>query len=68
MAIVKKALVALAVAGTIPLAVAGTAYADIPFNQQVNGNATYYTDAGHGACGTQINAATDYLVVVSPSY
>ncbi|QUQ67234.1 cysteine/serine endopeptidase inhibitor [Kutzneria sp. CA-103260] len=68
MAIVKKALVALAVAGTIPLAVAGTAYADIPFNQPVNGNATYYDSVGYGACGTQINAGTDYLVAVSPSY
>ena len=68
MSTLKKALVTLAVAGTIPLAVAGTAYADIPFNQQVNGNATYYDSAGYGSCGTQINAATDYLVAVSPAY
>ena len=26
---------------------------------------TYYTDAGYGACGTQINAATQLLAAVS---
>jgi len=63
-----KALGVLAAAVALPLTVTGTAYADIPFNQPINGNATYYNDAGFGACGTPINAATEMLVAVSASY
>jgi expansin (peptidoglycan-binding protein) len=43
----------------------GTAFADIPIGQQMNGNMTYYTDSGYGACGTPIDASTQYLVAVS---
>jgi len=43
----------------------GTAFADIPVGVQQNGNMTYYTDSGCGACGTQIDASTQYLVAVS---
>jgi hypothetical protein len=37
----------------------------IPFDQIQYGTATYYSDAGYGACGSYINAATDMLVAVS---
>jgi expansin (peptidoglycan-binding protein) len=56
---VAAAMVALLVFG------AGSAFADIPIGQQQNGNMTYYTDAGYGACGTQIDASSQYLVAVS---
>ncbi|KAK0401010.1 hypothetical protein QR680_015555 [Steinernema hermaphroditum] len=36
--------------------------------QPVNGDFTYYNDAGYGACGTQINAGTEDLVAVSSTY
>jgi expansin (peptidoglycan-binding protein) len=56
-----------AVAGAVLLlgVGAGVAYADIPVGQPQNGNMTYYTDAGYGACGTQIDASTQLLVAVS---
>ncbi|WP_198679487.1 cysteine/serine endopeptidase inhibitor [Thermomonospora amylolytica] len=63
-----RALVTAAAAMAMPLAVQGTAHADIPFGQPINGNATYYNDAGYGACGTQINAATEMLAAVSAAY
>ena len=63
-----KSLGVLAAAITIPLVVTGTAYADIPFGQPINGNSTYYNDSGYGACGTQIDAATQVLVAVSAAY
>ncbi|MFE7565194.1 cysteine/serine endopeptidase inhibitor [Kitasatospora sp. NPDC057500] len=47
---------------------AGTASAAIPVNQPMTGKATYYNDAGYGACGTQINAATQLLVAVSHTW
>ncbi|GAA2828766.1 hypothetical protein GCM10010441_61530 [Kitasatospora paracochleata] len=47
---------------------AGTASAAIPVNKPMNGTATYYDDAGFGACGTQINAATQLLVAVPHSW
>eukprot|EP01132_Coremiostelium_polycephalum_P008557 gene8557-10525_t len=34
----------------------------VPFGQVFTGTASYYNDAGYGACGTQINAATQLLV------
>lgn len=58
----------LAVAATLPLLLAGTASADIPIGQPVSGNATYYDDAGYGACGTQIDAATQLLVAAPAAY
>jgi expansin (peptidoglycan-binding protein) len=60
-------LAVLATATFFPLTIAQTAYA-IPFDQPIQGNATYYNDAGYGACGTQINAATEMLVAVSYTY
>jgi len=43
----------------------GCAFGQIAWNQQFNGDFTYYNDAGYGACGTQINAATQMLVAIS---
>lgn len=63
-----KALGVLAAAVALPMTVTGTAYADIPFDQPMNGNATYYDDQGYGACGTWLNAATEMLVAVPASY
>ncbi|SMD27096.1 cysteine/serine endopeptidase inhibitor [Kibdelosporangium aridum] len=63
-----KALGVLAAAVALPLAVNGTAYADIPFDRPINGNATYYDNSGYGACGTWVNAATEMLVAVPASY
>jgi hypothetical protein len=58
------------VAGTMAIlafgpAPAGAAAATIPFGQNQVGIATFYNDAGYGACGTPINAATEMLVAVS---
>ncbi|MER6304419.1 cysteine/serine endopeptidase inhibitor [Kitasatospora sp. NPDC001539] len=47
---------------------AGSASAAIPINKPMTGKATYYNDAGYGACGTQINAATQMLVAVPRSW
>ncbi len=63
-----KSLAVLAAAATLPLTTSGTAWADIPFDQPINGRATYYNDAGFGACGTQINAATQLLVAAPAAY
>ncbi|MCG6495484.1 cysteine/serine endopeptidase inhibitor [Kitasatospora sp. A2-31] len=53
----------LAAAALIALT-AGSASAAIPINKPMSGKATYYNDAGFGACGTQINAANQMLVAV----
>ncbi|MET8622593.1 cysteine/serine endopeptidase inhibitor [Kitasatospora sp. NPDC004669] len=53
----------LAAAALIALT-AGSAGAAIPINKPMAGKATYYADAGYGACGTQINASTQMLVAV----
>ena len=58
----------LAAVVVVPMVLAGTAYADIPFGQPINGNSTYYNDAGYGACGTPIDASSQLLVAVSYSY
>lgn len=50
-----KALGALASAAALAFAFTGTASA-------VDGTASYYNDTGYGACGTWINAATEWLV------
>lgn len=63
-----KSFGVLAAAAVLPLTMSGTAWADIPFDQPVNGRATYYNDAGFGACGTQINAATQMLVAAPAAY
>jgi ricin-type beta-trefoil lectin protein/rare lipoprotein A (RlpA)-like double-psi beta-barrel protein len=66
---VRKAVLAaaagiVAVLGSGP-GVADAATATIPFGQPQVGTATFYNDAGYGACGTPINAATEMLVAVS---
>lgn len=43
----------------------GPAAADVPIGQPMSGEMTYYNDVGYGACGTQIDASTQYLVAVS---
>ncbi|HEY2699843.1 MAG TPA: cysteine/serine endopeptidase inhibitor [Pseudonocardiaceae bacterium] len=58
----------LAAVVIVPVALAGTAYADIPFGQPINGNSTYYNDAGYGACGTPIDASSQLLVAVPTAY
>ena len=50
-----KVLGAIASAAVLSFVFSGTASA-------VSGTASYYNDAGYGACGTKINAATELLV------
>ncbi|MET9399922.1 cysteine/serine endopeptidase inhibitor [Kitasatospora sp. NPDC002965] len=59
--------VPLAAAALVALS-AGTASAAIPINKPVKGKATYYNDAGYGACGSRIDAATQMLVAVSHTW
>ncbi|MDQ1295868.1 MAG: hypothetical protein QG608_3755 [Actinomycetota bacterium] len=42
--------------------------ATIPLDRVVTGKATYYNDAGYGACGTRIDANSQMLVAVSHTY
>ncbi|TKR67116.1 hypothetical protein L596_023318 [Steinernema carpocapsae] len=44
------------------------AFGGFTIGQTINCDFTYYNDAGFGACGTQINAATQNLVAVAPPY
>ncbi|MEU6972177.1 cysteine/serine endopeptidase inhibitor [Kitasatospora aureofaciens] len=57
----------LAAAALIALT-AGSASAAIPVNKPMSGKATYYNDAGYGACGTRINASDQMLVAVSHTW
>lgn len=59
---------ALLAAGSLAVLGAGPAFADIPVGQPVDGTATFYTDAGYGACGTPIDASRDMLAAVPASY
>jgi hypothetical protein len=61
---VRKAGLAVA-AGVMAVLGPVAAQAAVPIGQNQVGVATYYNDAGYGACGTQINAATEMLVAVS---
>ena len=66
---IARALCAVAAtAGALTVLGAGPDAADIPIGQPISGTSTYYNDAGYGACGTQINAATDWLVAVPAAY
>jgi chitodextrinase len=47
---------------------AAPAHAAIPVGQPRTGSMTYYNDAGYGACGTQIDASSQYLVAVSAAW
>ncbi|MEV4639046.1 cysteine/serine endopeptidase inhibitor [Actinoplanes sp. NPDC049548] len=42
--------------------------ATIPVGKSQTGKATYYDDAGYGACGTEIKAATQSFVAVSHTW
>lgn len=55
----------LAGAAAFLLFTSGTASAAIPIGQPMTGEMTYYNDVGYGACGTPIDASTQYLVAVS---
>ncbi|MCO6006855.1 RlpA-like double-psi beta-barrel domain-containing protein [Actinoallomurus purpureus] len=59
---------ALAGAAILTILGSGTAFADIPFGQPINGKATWYNDAGYGACGTLIDASSQMLAAVSYAY
>ncbi|MGW4380641.1 cysteine/serine endopeptidase inhibitor [Kitasatospora sp. NPDC004531] len=59
--------VPLAAAALLALS-AGPAGAAIPINTPMTGKATYFTDTGYGACGTQINAGTQLLVAVPAAW
>jgi expansin (peptidoglycan-binding protein) len=61
----RRSIVVGAVAAVLVLLAGNPANAAIPVGQTFTGKATYYDDAGYGACGTLINAATDNLVAVS---
>ncbi|GAA2532036.1 hypothetical protein Ahu01nite_096220 [Winogradskya humida] len=65
MLFVRKAALAVAAGLTAVVALAAPAAAAIPIGETQTGTTTYYNDAGYGACGTQINAATEMLVAVS---
>ncbi|GAA1715340.1 cysteine/serine endopeptidase inhibitor [Fodinicola feengrottensis] len=58
----------LAIAVAFVAATASPASASIPIGQPINGISTWYNDAGYGACGTQLNAATDWLVAAPYAY
>jgi hypothetical protein len=58
---------ALVIAGVVST-FANAATTGIPIGQTMTGKATYYNDAGYGACGTAINAATESLVAVSHTW
>ena len=52
--------------GAMLLFVSGTGPASaVPIGESRTGKMTWYDDTGYGACGTQINAATEDLVAVS---
>ncbi|BBA98951.1 hypothetical protein RVR_5366 [Actinacidiphila reveromycinica] len=55
----------LAGASALVLLATGPAAADVPIGQSMTGEMTYYNDAGYGACGTPIDASSQYLVAVS---
>ncbi|MFJ1767403.1 cysteine/serine endopeptidase inhibitor [Amycolatopsis sp. NPDC088138] len=63
-----KSFGVLAAAVMLSSAATGTAWADIPFDQPITGNATYYTDVGYGACGTQIDASAQLLAAAPAAY
>jgi hypothetical protein len=39
-----------------------------PFGQPMSGNMTWYNDVGNGACGYAVDASSQLLVAVSPSW
>ena len=61
--VVAGATLSLAAALVVGVRVANAA--TVPIGQPMTGKMTFYNDVGFGACGTQINAATENLVAVS---
>jgi hypothetical protein len=62
---------AVALIGGIAAGVAtagASATTTIPFGLPITGTATYYNDAGFGACGTPIDASSQLLVAVPAAY
>jgi hypothetical protein len=57
-------LMVSAVAGAVFTSSSASA-ASIPIGQTMTGKATYYNDAGYGACGSPIDASRESLVAVS---
>ncbi|AEW99378.1 cysteine/serine endopeptidase inhibitor [Streptantibioticus cattleyicolor] len=55
-------------AAALAVLTAGPAFAGIPFGQPMSGRATWYDDAGYSACGTPIDASTQPIVAVGPSW
>lgn|GEM_PF-5447327 len=55
----------VACAAALVLLGGGPAVAAVPIGQPMTGEMTYYNDVGYGACGTPIDASTQYLVAVS---
>ncbi|MGA5899220.1 cysteine/serine endopeptidase inhibitor [Streptomyces venetus] len=57
---------------TLAAAVLGVAQASpasaVPIGKVRQGKATYYNDAGTGACGKPLDASTQMLVAVSPKW
>lgn len=64
MSTIRNSLKVLSATVALFVALATTAGA----TTQIAGTATYYNDAGYGACGTQINAATEMLVAIPAAY
>ncbi len=52
-------------ASALLLLAGGPAAAAVPIGQPMSGEMTYYNDVGYGACGTPIDASSQYLVAVS---
>ncbi|EGC33310.1 hypothetical protein DICPUDRAFT_92439 [Dictyostelium purpureum] len=50
------------------LALGGLAFSNALPSGPISGVASYYNDAGTGACGTPINARTDMIVAIPTSY
>ncbi|HEV2376808.1 MAG TPA: cysteine/serine endopeptidase inhibitor [Streptosporangiaceae bacterium] len=57
-----------AAAASVALISSATASTGIPIGRPMKGSMTFYNNAGFGACGTQINAATQMLVAVSHAW
>ncbi|WP_203794920.1 cysteine/serine endopeptidase inhibitor, partial [Actinoplanes derwentensis] len=60
-----RARILLAVAVLFAVLLPSAPAAAVPIGQTQTGKTTFYNDAGYGACGTPINAATEMLVAVS---
>ncbi|WNI18841.1 cysteine/serine endopeptidase inhibitor [Actinacidiphila sp. ITFR-21] len=52
-------------ASALVLLAGGPTAAAVPIGRPMAGEMTYYNDVGYGACGTPIDASTQYLVAVS---